>query len=100
MSLALTLPLVGLLIGLPGIPGFNKIPKFHHDDAAVVSLPPASKPPPLLTLENQFLLPSLPPSGPPGVRLKVTNDPRRLMVEVDSDSGTVTAMPALGEVAL
>src|SRR5262245_20134800 len=100
MSLALTLPLVGLLIGLPGIPGFNKIPKFHHEKAAVDSLPPAWKPHPVLTLENQFLLPSLPPIGPPGVRLKVSNDPRRLLVDVDSDCGTGTAMPALGEVAL
>jgi hypothetical protein len=77
MPLALTLPLVGLLIGLPGIPGLNKIPKFRHEKAAVDTLPPTWKSHSLLTVENQFLLPSLPPIGPPGVRLKVNNDPRR-----------------------
>src|SRR5262245_39747966 len=100
MSPALTLPLVGLLISLPGIPGFNKLPKLRHEKAAVDTLPPVWKPHSALALENQFVLPTLPPIGPKGVRLKVSNDPRRLQVDVDSDSGTVTAVPELGEVEL
>src|SRR5262245_29910505 len=100
MSPALTLPLVGLLISLPGIPGFNTLPKLRHEKAAVDTLPPVWKPHSALALENQFVLPTLPPIGPKGVRLKVSNDPRRLQVDVDSDSGTVTAVPELGEVEL
>lgn len=101
MSPALTLPLVGLLIGLPGIPGFKKLPKLRMPEkAAVDTLPPVWKPYSLLAVENQYVFATLPPIGPPGTRLKVTNDPRRLQVSVDSDSGTVTTVAELGEVTL
>ncbi|MEK7824764.1 MAG: cell surface protein SprA [Candidatus Eisenbacteria bacterium] len=101
MSLALTLPLVGLLIGLPGIPGFSKLPKLRLPRKAVVdTIPPVWKPYSLLALEDEFVFAALPPIGPRGARLKITNDPRRLQISVDPDSGTVSAVPEMGEVAL
>ena len=57
MSLALTLPLVGLLIGLPGIPGFSKLHKLRLPHKAEVdSLPPVWKPYSLLALEDEYLI--------------------------------------------
>ncbi len=101
MSLALTLPLVGLLIGLPGIPGLRKLPKLRLPHKAVVdTLPPVWKPHSLLVLENQFVFATLPPIGPRRAGIKIANDPRRLQITVDSDSGTVTAVAELGEVTL
>ena len=104
MSPALTLPLVGLLIGIPGIPGlpgFRKLPKLKLPHKAVVdTLPPVWKPHPLLALENQFVFATLPPIGPRQGGIKIANDPRRLQISVDSDSGTVTAVAELGEVTL
>ena len=93
MSPALTLPLVGLLIGLPGIPGFSKlkVPKLRLPHKAVVdTLPPVWKPYSLLALEDSFVFAALPPLGPRNARFKITNDPRRLQVRVDVDSGTAT----------
>src|SRR5436309_8115896 len=98
MPFALTISLVSLLIGLPGIPGLKKLPRFHREKAAVDTLPPVWKPHPVLALEDQFVLAALPPLGPKGVRLNVVNDPRRLEITVDADSGTVTVVPELGEV--
>jgi hypothetical protein len=101
MSLALTLPLVGLLIGLPGIPGFSKLHKLRLPHKAEVdSLPPVWKPYSLLALEDEFVFAALPPIGPRTARFKVTNDQRTLQVSVDPDSGTVSAVPEIGEVAL
>src|SRR5262245_42582879 len=101
MIAALTLPLVGLLISLPGIPGFKKLPKLKlPQKAAVDTIPPVWKPSPLLAVENQYVFAALPPIGPRGPALRVTNDPRRLQVRVDPDSGTVTTVAELGEVTL
>ncbi len=101
MSPALTLPLVGLLISLPGIPGFKKLPKLRLPQKAVVdTLPTVWKSHSLLAVENQFVFAALPPIGPRGPRFKITNDPRRLQISVDSDSGTVTTVAELGEVTL
>ena len=56
MSPALTLPLVGLLIslpGIPGLPGFRKLPKLKlPQKTAVDTLPPVWKSHSLLALEN------------------------------------------------
>jgi motility/secretion related protein SprA len=100
MSLALTLPLVGLLIGLPGIPGLSKkLPKLRLPHKAVVdTLPPVWKPYSLLVLEDQFVFARLMPIGPKSTAFKVNNDPRRLEINVDPDSGTVSAVTAMGEV--
>ena len=102
MPLALTLPLVGLLIGLPGIPGLSKrLPKLRlPHKAAVDTLPPAWKPYSLLVLENRFVFASLAPIGPRPVGFKVNNDPRRLQISVDPDSGTVSAVTEMGEVPI
>jgi hypothetical protein len=101
MSPALTLPLVGLLISLPGIPGLRKVPKLRRPHQAVVdTLPPVWKPHPRLALENEFVFATLPPIGPRRTGFRLTSDPRRLQISVDSDSGTVTAVPELGEVTL
>lgn len=102
MSLVLTLPLVGLLIGFPGIPGLSKkIPKLRMPHkAAVDTLPPVWKPYSLLALENEFVFAALPPIGSRTARFKIANDPRRLQVSVDADSGTLSAVPEMGEVPL
>jgi hypothetical protein len=101
MTSALILPLVGLLIGIPGIPGLRKLPKLRlPQKAAVDTLPPVWKPYPLLAVENQFVFATLPPIGPRGPALRITNDPRRLRIRVDPDSGTVTTVAELGEVTL
>ncbi len=101
MSSALTLPLVGLLIGLPGIPGLKKLTRLRPPREAVVdTLPPVWKPWPLLAVENQYVFAALPRIAPAGAGLRLSNDPRRLQVSVDTDSGTVIARPELGEVRL
>src|SRR5438093_2511679 len=101
MSLALTLPLVGLLIGLPGIPGLSKLAKLRlPHKAAVDTLPPVWKPYSRLALEDQFVFAALPPVGVRNARFVVSDDRRRLQVSVDPDSGTVSAVPELGEVEL
>ncbi len=105
MTLALTLPLVGLLIGLPGIPGIpglsKKLPKLRLPHKAVVdTIPPVWKPHSLLVLENQFVFAALPRIGARAPAFKLTNDPRRLQITVDPDSGTVSAVTEFGEVTL
>jgi motility/secretion related protein SprA len=101
MLIALTLPLVGLLIGLPGIPGFSKLSKLRLPHKAVVdTIPPVWKPYSLLALEDQFVFAALPPVPARTARFKVNNDPRRLQVSVDADSGTVSAFQELAEVPL
>src|SRR5262245_27924221 len=102
MSLALTLPLVSLLIGLPGIPGLSKrLPKLRLPHKAVVdTLPPVWKPYSLLVLEDQFVSASLAPIGSKWGGIRVSNDPRRLDISVDPDSGTVTAVTEMGEVPI
>src|SRR5712664_3943271 len=102
MFLALTLPLVGLLIGLPGIPGLpHKLPRLRLPHRAVVdTIPPVWKPYSLLAVEDAYVFAALPPLGPRIASFKITNDPRQLQISVDTDSGTVSAVPELGEVAL
>src|SRR6267143_2193128 len=101
MLIALTLPLVGLLIGLPGIPGFSKLSKLRLPHKAVVdTIPPVWKPYSLLALENRFVFAALPPVTARTARFKVNNDPRRLQVSVDADSGTLSAFQELAEVPL
>jgi hypothetical protein len=101
MLLALTLPLVGLLIGLPGIPGFSKLSKLRLPHKAVVdTIPPVWKPYSLLALEDDFVFAALPPVSVRSARFKIKNDTRRLQVSVDADSGTVSAVQELAEVPL
>src|SRR5436309_15594061 len=101
MSLALTLPLVGLLIGLPGIPGLNRLSKLHlPHKAAVDTLPPACKSFSRLAIEDQFVFAALPRLGDRDARSTIAHDQRRLEVRVDRDSGALTAMPDIGEVTM
>jgi len=103
MFLALTLPLVGLLISIPGIPGLGR-PKLPHlrmpHKAVVDTIPPVWKPYSLLAVEDAYVFAALPALGPKTASFKITNDPRQLDVSVDTDSGTVSAVPELGEVPL
>src|SRR5262245_15361309 len=96
------LPLVGFLIGLPGIPGLpSKLPKLRMPHkAATDSIPPVWKPYSLLSVEDSYVFASLPPIGPENAALKVATDPRRLSVTLDADSGNVSVVPEMGEVPL
>ena len=101
MFLALTLPLVGLLIGLPGIPGFSRLAKLRLPHKAVVdTLPPVWKSYSRLALEDEFVFATLPRIEARSARLVMTNDQRRFQVSVDPDSGTLSVVPEMGEVAL
>src|SRR5687768_15284985 len=103
MLSATALPLIAILLALPGIPG---LPSFGLKDLKKLrqkaappldSLPPAWKPVSRLALENQFLHARLAPfpSGPIG--LKLQQDPRLLRVALDSDSGDVRYVTQVGE---
>ena len=101
MTLALALPLISLLIGLPGIPGFSRLSKLRLPRKAVVdTLPPVWKSASRLALEDNFVFAALPAVGSRTARFSVTSDPRRLQVSVDPDSGTLSAVTELGDVEL
>src|SRR5262245_61240323 len=103
MTLAV-LPLIGLLVALPGLPGF-KLPglkdlkKLRQGRAAPLdSLPPAWRPSPRLALESQFVRLGMPPLGPELYRLRINQDPRKLRVDLDSDSSQVRYVTEFNEV--
>ena len=103
MLISLSLPVLVLAGGISGIPGLNwlKAIKLRRPPPPPTdTIPPVWKTPSRLALENRLLCAVLPPltGGPLG--LKVTNDPRRLLVGMDPDSGLVSAVPQLGEVRL
>ena len=106
MLVVVTLPLIGLLLGLPGLPGvklpgFKDLKKLRQGKAAPLdSLPPAWKPSSRLALEDQFALAGLKPLGPTPVGLRMSQDPRRLRVSFDSDSGAVRYVTEFNEVTV
>ncbi|HEY3215916.1 MAG TPA: hypothetical protein VGK93_05445, partial [Candidatus Eisenbacteria bacterium] len=108
----LILPLL-VLLGLPQLPGLPHIPglpkswsdiKKHLPKhvAPLDSLPPAWKPASRLALEDQFVKSSLTvPSlvrGP--IAFRVSDDPRRVRIRLDPDSGSVTYATELGTIEL
>ena len=106
MLLAITLPLVGLLIGLPGLPGLSlpgmkDLKKLRHSKAAPLdSLPPMWRTASRLGLENQFILASLAPLGPRPTALKLTQDPRQMRVAFEPDSGAVVYVTEFNDVTV
>lgn len=101
MHPVVVLPAVTLLMAGWALP--FKLPGFgvKRTDATVApdTLPPAWKPAPRLALENRFVLARLPRLEPrPGLRLH--QDPRRLGLAVDPDSGIIATRPELGDVAV
>lgn len=102
MTFLFSLPLVGLLISIPGIPGLgSKLPKLRlPQKAATDTIPPTWKPASLLAVEDAYVFATLPPLGPKLGVLKVANDPRRLQLGVDPDSGTVSIVPEANEVPI
>jgi hypothetical protein len=103
---ALTLPLIALLVALPGLPRIPGLPGFGVKDLKKLrqkaappldSLPPAWKPFSRLALENHFIRGGLPSVTRGPVALKLNNDPRRLTVGFDPDSGAVRYVTEFGE---
>jgi cell surface protein SprA len=66
----------------------------------VDTIPPVWKSYSLLAVEDAYVFAALPVLGPHPASFKITNDPRQLQVSVDTDSGTVSTVPEMGEVAL
>jgi hypothetical protein len=99
----LALPLVGLMLALPGLPnlpGFPKLRMPRRAAAPLDSLPPAWKPASRLALENRFVFAVMPPLGQGPVGFRLSQDPRRLRVRMDPDSGTVSVAAEIGNVPL
>src|SRR5262249_28750700 len=103
MLISLSLPVLVLAGGLTGIPGLNLLKGFklrHPQAPPADTLPPAWKPASRLALQRLRFRPA-PPSLSGGVMgFKVNGDPRTLVVHMDPDSGRVSAVPQLGDVAL
>src|SRR4030095_13723992 len=94
----LVLPLVGLLISFPGLPTWSSLKKLRQKPAAPLdSLPPPWIPAYRLAIQDSFVLAQLPPLQPE-VGLKLSQDPRRLRVSFYPDSGTLSAVPEMGNV--
>jgi hypothetical protein len=98
MFSAVALPLVALLVAIPGLPRIPGLPGFGVKDlkklrqkaaAPLDTLPPAWKTSSRLALENQFVLASLRSIPAGAVGLKLNQDPRRIRVSYDPDSGAV-----------
>src|SRR5262249_40360189 len=108
MSVVLVLPLIGLLLGFPGLPGIpgvseglKGLKKLRHGKVAPLdSLPPAWRPASRLALENQFILAGLRPLGPSPVGLRLSPDPRKLVVSLDPEAGTVRYATEFDDVPL
>jgi len=105
----LTLSFAGVLLasggvsgisGIPHWPGSLRNPLHHRAPAAVDSLPPAWKPASRLALEDQFVFGTTPALGGRSARFKLTQDPRRLRVAFDPDSGRVRYAVEFGNVTL
>ena len=92
-----SLVLLGVFTGLPHFPHFGLRHTPRPTPTAADSLPPPWKTASRLALESQFVRSGLggPVVGP--VRLQVQNDPRRLRVTMDPDSGTVSSVTEVGE---
>lgn len=95
MHSVLTLPAAVLLINFPG---FGVKPAAAP--APVDTLPPAWKSHSRLALESQFVRAALPDLAPGGVGLRLAFDPRRLRLTADPDSGTLSAVPEVRDVAV
>jgi len=88
MPISPTLPALAILITLKGLPGFG----FHKAKPAPAdTLPPPWRPVSRLNLENEFVTTALPPIIDGWSGFKLTFDPRSMRVDVDPDSGTVSA---------
>jgi hypothetical protein len=106
MFASVTLPLIVLLVALPGLPKIPGLPGFGIKDIKKLregpappldSLPPAWKPASRLALENRLVLARLPVLGPGRGGLKLKEDPRKLRVRFDPDSGAVRYVAEVGE---
>ena len=106
MLSALTLPLVAVLLALPGIPHIPGLPNFgmkdlnrlrHKTAAPLDSLPPAWKNASLLALEDQFVQAALPDLAPEPVGMAINPDPRQLRVSFDPDSSVVLYSTQVGD---
>ena len=101
MLISLSLPVLVLAGGLTGVPGLNWLKGFklrRPPPPPTDTLPPAWKTPSRLALENQLLRGILPPLTGGSAGLKLKTDPRSLRIGMDPDSGTVRAVPELGDV--
>src|SRR5207249_2676800 len=85
---------------IPGLGGLSKLHLRHHKAAARDTIPPVWKPASRLALEDRFVRQSLTSfsRGPVGMRILL--DPRRLVVDVDPDSGRITTGTRIGDVPL
>src|SRR5215831_4562107 len=88
MPISPTLPALAILITLKGLPGFGLL---RQKPALADTLPPPWRPVSRLTLENDFVTTSLPSIVDGWTAFKLTFDPRSMRVDVDPDSGTVSA---------
>jgi hypothetical protein len=103
MLISLSLPILVLAGGLTGVPGLNWLKGLklrRPPPPPQDTLPPAWKTPSRLALENQLLRGILPPMTGGKLGLKLSSDPRSLRVDMDPGSGTVSAVPEMGEVQL
>lgn len=108
MVTTLTLPALAFLMAVSGIPGLNALPGlrgiFHHKSHAAVvdTIPPQWTPASRLALRPHWLHEGLPAFGrePGRIRLDAGNDPRKLVTNVDPDSGFFRSAVTVGSVEL
>src|SRR5262245_58353862 len=101
MLTLVALPVLGLLLAFPGLPGWGTIRKLREKPAAPLdSLPPTWFPAYQLGLQDSLVQAALPQISPEPIGLRVSQDPRRLRVSFDPDSGTISAVPEMGTVTV
>src|SRR5215510_4156000 len=103
MLISLSLPVLVLAGGLTKVPELNWLKGLklrRPSPSPADTLPPAWKTPSRLVLENQLMVAMLPPLSGGRLGLKLTTDPRILRVDMDPQSGLVSAVPEMGEVQL
>jgi len=109
----LSLPAIAFLAaitGLPGIPGLKGLPtpqskeyaRAKAEAVAADTLPPPWKPSWRLALESRFILSGLLPIGLPNgpIQLAPAEDPRKVRVSMDPDSGVYESAVEVGEVPI
>jgi hypothetical protein len=108
MLTTLTLPALGLLMALSGIPGLKALPGLkgltRHKPVltAADSLPPAWRPASRLAIDRLIVRPGLPRFGRQAGQLTLNNmfDPRKVRIAVDPDSGSYSSAVEVGDMRL
>ena len=98
MVISPTVHALALLYTLPGLGLFR-----HAHPAPPDTIPPRWNNASIVALSDSLVFPTLPPVGDsqgPRLTLQPNNDPRRLRVAFDPDSGAVTTQPMVGDVGL